>query len=208
MRNVAIIDIDTTIANNDHRAVLLKRKCVDCGTEVGHEHRAVCTSCGCEKSHAPQSSWDQFLRPDLMLLDTPQPHARDVIEFMRHLNYQIVFMTGRNEKHREVTEQWLLQNGFWSDSKYWMANDSVPRYYEPVIMRPAEQTNVPASVMKEEQFLSFRQTCQFTDKFMFFEDDRHVLGTWRKYGMVYLCPEAWQFMNPEVKTSGEMAWNR
>lgn len=198
MRPVAIIDIDTTLANNDHRAVLLERHCLDCGLPVGGEHRPICKSCGSERSHTPQHKLDQFLDPKLMAQDTPQPHALDVIESMRSKLWWIVFMTGRNSKHRPVTEQWLRDHMAWRSER------------EQLIMRPMENTGTPASQMKEKMFLDFRDSNGLENApFMFFEDDRYVLGTWQKYGMVFLCPQAWEYMNPEVHDRAvEPAWNR
>lgn len=198
MRPIAIIDIDTTLANNDHRAVLLEKHCSTCSLPMGHEHRFVCTSCGGTKYHTPQEKWDQFLDPNLMIQDTPVPHAVSVLENMRQKNWWIVFMTGRNEKHRAVTEEWL--------------NTHMIRRPESelVVMRPLSETSVPASVMKEKMFLEWREKHGLEHApFMFFEDDRFVLGTWQKYGMVFLCPQAWEYMNPVVNDRTiEPAWNR
>lgn len=207
--NVAIIDIDTTIANNDHRAVLLKRECAECKTPMGGEHRPVCKNCGGEKHNTPQGAWDQFLQADLMLLDDPQPHSLDVINTMREQGWIITFMTGRNEKHRPATREWLSKHGYAKD-------------HDQLIMRPMTDTGKPASQMKEEMFLTYRmQLSTIPDhlrdavvlgpkpSFFFFEDDRYVLGTWQKYGMVFLCPQAWEFMNPSVLDRAvEPSWNR
>lgn len=197
MTTYCIIDIDTTIANNDHRAVLLQRTCLACGATVGHEHRAVCV-CGGERFHAPQSSWDSFLDPQLVLADTPQPHAREVLDALRYkTGHRIVFLTGRNEKLREVTLSWLQQH-----------MNLLPS--EPVIMRPEELRHTPASQFKREAFLGFlrKEHISLDSTFLFFEDDRYVMGVWQKYGIVFQCPEVWQYLNPEIRTTGETAWNR
>lgn len=198
MRPVAIIDIDTTLANNDHRAVLLEKHCVTCALPMGSAHRSICQSCGGSRYYTPQEKWDQFLDPDLMIKDTPQPHAVSVLESMRAKNWWIVFMTGRNEKHREVTEEWLNTHMLRRPNN------------ENLIMRPKGATNIPASVMKEQMFLEFRNSHSLHNaSFLFFEDDRFVLATWQKYGMVFLCPQAWEYMNPEVHDRAiEPAWNR
>lgn len=198
MRPVAVIDIDTTIADNDHRAVLLEKHCATCSLPMPLAHRAVCLSCGGTKYHMPQEKWDQFLDPSLMIKDKPQPHALTVLENMREKNWWILFLTGRNEKHREVTEEWL--------------NTHMLRraHTEHVVMRPIDRSSVPASVVKEELFLAWRSAHNLENApFLFFEDDRFVLSTWRKYGMVFLCPQAWEYMNPEVHDrSVEPVWNR
>lgn len=197
MQPVAIIDIDTTIANNDHRAVLLKRICAGCQMPMGSEHRPVCGNCGGEKHHTPQGAWDQFLQPELMALDEPQPHSLDVINSMREHGWIITFMTGRNTKHRPVTEAWLRKHGYMQDGDF-------------LIMRPMKDTGTPASQMKEKMFTDYVYHERLEGHpFFFFEDDRYVLGTWQKYGMVFLCPQAWEYMNPSVlDRTVEPAWNR
>jgi len=197
MRIVAIIDIDTTIANNDHRAVLLRRECVECKMPMPTEHRPTCANCGGTKHRTPQGAWDQFLQPDLMLLDDPQPHSLDVINFMRKHGYTIVFMTGRNETHRTVTQKWLEKHNYWQEG-------------DQLIMRPKTDAGTPASQMKEKMFLEYRyMTGAPEDQYLFFEDDRYVLGTWQEYGLVFVCPAAWEHMNPVVEDrTVEPVWNR
>lgn len=164
--------------------------------ERGQEKWPTCV-CGSTKYHAPQAAWDKFLHPELMIKDSPQPHSLDVINSMRKQGWYVVFMTGRGERLRSVTEEWLRTHMDWTAS-------------EPLIMRPADANNVPASQMKEQMFLEFRAARKFENApFLFFEDDRFVIGTWQKYGMVFLCPQAWETMNPVVfHPVVEPAWNR
>lgn len=195
MTNVAIIDIDTTIANNDHRAVLLSKHCSDCKMPVPLGHRAHCANCGGKHHHIPQGAWDQFLQPELMILDDPQPHSLDVINYMREHGFAVVYMTGRNEKHRTVTHEWLVKHHYWKPG-------------DKLSMRPKTDAGTPASQIKEKMFLDYR-TGNPDASYFFFEDDKYVLGTWQKYGMVFACPQAWEFMNPSVlDRTVEPAWNR
>lgn len=194
--NVAVIDIDTTIANNDHRAIYLVKHCTDCGSEVSHEHRALCSVCGGDSATISQESWDKFLTPELIVKDTAQPHALDVINYMRSHKWRVVFLTGRNMSLRPYTIKWLLDNMAWDST------------HEPLVMRPWDAVNIPASVIKEQLFLDNVLDSRVS-AYHFFEDDKHVLGTWRKYGMVYLCPQAWEYMNPEtLESHTEPAWKR
>jgi predicted secreted acid phosphatase len=175
MPTVCIIDIDTTLANNDHRALVLKRDL---------------------QGKVTQESWDAFLQADLMLLDKPQEHAKSVVDYMRNHGYMIVFLTGRNEKHLGVTQAWLRTHMGRTDD-------------EILLMRSAEYSGQPASVFKEEKFLQFIQEHNLQDaSFLFFEDDKHVLAMWRKHGLVFQCPEAWQWLNPEIPEAEELAWSR
>ena len=176
-RTVCVVDIDSTLANNEHRAVHL----------TFDEHGKI-----------PQESWDLFLRTDLMVLDEPQAHAREVLDYMRGHGYEVIFLTGRNAKLREVTEYWLTQHMGW-DSEH-----------EPLLMRGLDKVDVPASKLKEHIFLEYVNTHSLSDAcFMFFEDDKHVLSVWRKYGLVFQCPEVWRYMNPaSPEVEDEPAWTR
>lgn len=198
MRPVAIIDIDTTIANNDHRAILLEKQCKTCEIPMAPAHRSACDQCGGTDHHIPQGHWDKFLQPDLILQDGLQPHALEVIENMRAHNWRIVFLTGRNESLRDVTERWL--------------NKNVERWpqQEPCLMRPKTDESVPASVMKERIFLDWRDKQGLKNyPFMFFEDDKYVISMWQKYGIVFFCPAAWEHMNAQgLERTVEPAWNR
>lgn len=191
MRPIAVLDIDTTLANNDHRADRLVSVCSVCSKPP---------KCDCDvpKLHTPQEAWDAFLHPELLAQDTAQEHAIEVLEKMRSLNWWLVFMTGRNERLRDVTERWLAKH---------MLRRSVS---EPLIMRPLHEKGKPASVMKEEMFLTFRDSHGLQNApFLFFEDDKYVLGMWQKYGMVFQCPEAWATMNPDThERTHEPNWTK
>lgn len=165
---------------------------------MGSEHRSACPQCGSFKYHTPQEKWDQFLDPARMRLDTPQPHAADVINYMRDHGYLITYLTGRNESLRTVTEEWLFANHFWKPET------------EPVLMRPLNLKDTAASVVKEQLFLRYRERrCTELSQFLFFDDDKFVLPMWQKYGMVFLCPQAWEFMNPVTfDRAHEPTWNR
>lgn len=176
MTTVCIIDIDTTLANNDHRAALLKRDL---------------------QGKITQESWDSFLQADLMILDQPQQHAKEVVDYMRSHGYQLVFLTGRNEKHSDVTKRWLTAHMGWCPDR------------EPLLMRPVERAGVPASQFKELTFLKFVKDRNLSQaSFLFFEDDKHVINMWRRYGLVFQCPEAWQWMNPDIPETEELSWSR
>lgn len=173
---ICVVDIDTTLANNDHRAALLTR-----GPD----------------GHITRESWNEFLRTELLSLDSPQKHARDVLDFMRSKNFGIVFLTGRSEIHREVTEAWL------------QAHMNRAERYEPLIMRQAKHAGMAASQYKELAFKEFLDGYEvWSSTFLFFEDDPHVLPMWQKYGLAFKCPEVWEFMNPERPQHKELAWSR
>jgi predicted secreted acid phosphatase len=176
MPTVCVVDIDTTIANNDHRAVLLQRD---------------------ENGNIPQESWDAFLQPELLTLDSVQEHVVEVLNHIRGHGFRIVFLTGRNIKYFDNTSDWLRKHVGWNE------------LLEPLLMRRLADVNVPASQCKEALFLDYiKQNNLEHSTFLFFEDDKHVMSVWRKYGLVFQCPEAWCWMNPELPSHPESSWNR
>lgn len=177
MATFCIIDIDTTIANNDHRDPLLVRG---------------------EDGEFTQESWNAFMHPDAVVLDAPQEHALHVLNHMRAMDFTVVFLTGRNESHRAVTDLWLVRH---------MGKTPL----EDLVMRPAEKFDVPATTCKESMFLAWVETNLGPENdasFLFFEDNKHVLQVWKKYGLVFQCPVAWVSLNPEVPAEQERAWTR
>jgi predicted secreted acid phosphatase len=77
---VIVLDIDGTIANNDHRA-----------------HHV----------DGEKKDWATFLKPHLVAKDVLIEGAQRALEHFRKLNYRIIFLTGRNESLRETTTEWI-----------------------------------------------------------------------------------------------------
>lgn len=198
-----IFDIDSTIANNDHRAVLLTKHCRNCGelvTEPGH--RAACPACGCEKHDTPQKCWDAFLSPELLMQDEPIAEAQRLITHLRAHKMNFHFITGRNDGLRLPTERWLSKHFDWP---------GLSMYTDRLYMRPSSMENVPASQCKEyllQQLMRDYNLTQSLDKFVFFEDDKHVFGMYRKYGLVVECPAGLKYWCPDHDTTVEPSWKR
>ena len=197
-RPVFIFDIDSTLANNDHRAALLKKTCIQCLAPAPQEYHAPCPVCGCTDHAISQSSWDEFLRTDLIEKDEPIAKGVAVVERLRELGAEIHFLTGRNRKNCEtVTKNWLRKNVGWDESK------------ELLCMREDEDRDLPASVYKERAFKRLIEAENMNDcLFFFFEDDPHVFGMYSKYGVVVRCPEGWDHFLPESARGPEAAWRR
>lgn len=197
-RIVAVIDIDTTLANNDARAELLQKHCVVCGGPKTHEPHSVCPTCLMETDDKiTQDSWDTFLRPDLMALDTPVQKGVAAIRRMRQMDIEFHFITGRNEGLREVTEEWLKQNVGWKPDR------------ERLVMRGRTEGDMAASVYKEAALNRLIEEEGLQDvAFLFFEDDPWVFRMYSKYGICVKCPEGWEHFCPEAARSLERVWNR
>lgn len=199
-KTVYIVDIDSTIAENSHRAALLKKQCIVCLHEpMPQGHHLPCPNCGNTVSKITQESWDMFLDPELVALDTPIPRAITVLNRMRQLGFEIHFITGRNETHTgDVTKKWLKDHAGWQDGK------------EKLIMRQETEHGMPASKYKALAFERLKKECGFDESntYVFFEDDPHVFGVYENYGIVVRCPEGWQHFMPAPATGSELAWAR
>lgn len=196
-RAVCIFDIDSTIANNDHRAELLQKHCIVCAGPKTHEAHSWCPTCQMETDDKiAQQSWDTFLRPDLIALDTPYPRAIEVIQQMRRHGMEFHFITGRNEKLREVTEEWLRTYVGYNSER------------ETLKMRPLSDAKVPSSIYKEQALKELIEERDLHDaSFFFFEDDPWVFKMYAKYGIVLQCPGAWEYFCPTGK-HGVGPWQR
>lgn len=197
-RLVLIVDIDTTIANNNKRAELLQKHCVVCGGPKTHEQHSICPTCMVETDDKiSQESWDTFLRPDLMALDTPVEKGVTALKRFRQHDVEFHFITGRNEGLREVTEEWLTKHVDWK------------REREELIMRSFAEGNTRASTYKENALKRLIEKRNLHDcSFIFFEDDPWVFKMYSKYGICVKCPEAWDYFCPEAASSLEKVWNR
>lgn len=196
-KTVFVVDIDTTIANNDHRAELLEKECLVCLNPLPKDYRTVCEVCGSTDQRIQQSSWDKFLQPDLLLLDTPVAKAQDVLYRMRELYMEFHFITGRNEELREVTEKWLTQHFGWVRDR------------EALKMRDSRHRDVASSVYKRDALRELIEEKSLQDcRFIFFEDDPYVFRMYQQFGIVIKCPEGWEHWMPPAETGHEPTWRR
>lgn len=199
-RCVAVWDIDGTLANHNHRAKLLQKQCAVCLYEpmpVGHH--AACPNCGGTVSCTKQESWDNFLKPELMMLDPVIPAALDVLNLLREKGAEIHFITGRRRSRSgQVTEHWLKTNCAWKTDK------------EILIMREEhlheDKDLVPASIYKERAFKRLTAQIGTEGVFLFFEDDPHVFEVYGKYGLVFRSPEVWTHLMPPSPRDAELLW--
>lgn len=199
MKQIAIIDIDSTIANNSHRSHHLETVCKNsCKTRMRFENSngRICASCSGTEFHIPQSAWDAFLQPELLIQDSVVPYSLEVVENLRERGIKIYYLTGRNEKHRPVTEQWLRENFSWNE------------FTEKLLMRDLSGAGVPASVMKEKIFLEQVYYKHFAAFYSFYDDDDHVLSMYSKYGLTFKAPDVWKTMYVEHPKEAELPWRK
>lgn len=83
MADLALIDIDGVLANDEHRV-----------------------------EFALKRLYYEYFKPERMAADSPLQGGRDLIARLRADGVQIQYMTGRREDRRAVTTNWLVQHGF------------------------------------------------------------------------------------------------
>lgn len=195
MNTVHIFDIDTTIANNQARASLLKKTCLVCLTPKPRDKRAECPSCNrLTEDKADQASWDLFFDPELVIKDIAEPKALMYANKLRAAGAPVHFLTGRSEVCREVTLLWLR-------TKFNMQPG------EELIMRSDQEEGLVASEYKSRAWHRLSVEKGY-GKFLpyFYEDDPHVLDMYGSRGIVVQCPEAWDYLVPDVSVGVEKAW--
>jgi len=170
-----IIDIDVTLSDHSHREHLLN---------PGPD------------GVVSQDQWDSFLHPKLLLLDKPLPKAQAVVKGLRKQQMDIHFLTGRNERLREVTESWLKEHFDWD------------RKREGLIMRGLGHANTSASVYKEHAFKKILAYSGHPGPYVFIDDDPYVLRMFTTYGLCMKAPEIWDYFNPEAIQGEEPRWRK
>lgn len=186
-RTVFVFDIDSTIADNTHRASLLEKHCTVClYSPFPVDQRAVCPSCSSGVAQVTQESWDKFLDVEAVMKDTPIPGAIQMLNKLRELGAEIYFLTGRHRsKLGTVTEAWLKQHAGWRPES------------EPLFMREKSEERTTASTYKERALKRLKDhVADESALYFFFEDDPHVFNLYNKHGIVVRCPEAWDHFIP------------
>lgn len=198
MPTVHIFDIDVTIADCSHRAQLLEQTCVVCLAVKPLPMNSPCSVCCMPtRSRVSEQSWNAFFDPELMYQDPVIPPALVHANKLRKAGEEIHFLTSRSEVSRDVTTRWLTDKFDLSQER------------EQLFMRPLDQEGVPSSVYKERQLHKMSVVLSRpldSTLYYFYEDDARVISTYRKYGVVIQCPQAWEHINPELEVSVETGW--
>lgn len=139
----AIIDIDGTITNIDHRVHLAQAK-----------------------------EWDAF--HGLSHMDGPVVEMVRLVNSLYHNQYHILLLTGRNERYREKTIDWLEDHDV---------------MYDYLVMRPDEDWTSDA-IIKPNMFDRHAQAFPHINWQFAIDDRTRVIEAWRKRGMLALqCAE-------------------
>lgn len=113
--------------------------------------------------------WDNF--HSLLGGDTPWPDVAGLIDILAQQQYTIVGLTGRNEKYRNATLEWLTKNDIWIDT---------------LLMRPDDNYQSD-HVLKPQMLLDYLNANPDEGVWFVLEDRDKVVEAWRNEG--YNC---WQ----------------
>lgn len=94
-----------------------------------------------------------------------------VTAMMYNHGYKVIILTGRNEEHREVTEEWLKANNVEYDELYTRMNSDVDE----------NGKQLEDSIVKERLFRTHVQP-RFNVKFVL-DDRNRVVDMWRRIGL-------------------------
>ena len=161
MNEIIICDIDGTIADVEHRRPHVAGKKKDF-----------------ESFYAKQEG-DPVIIPTLTVLDA----------LCRDGEYGLLFVYGRPEKYRKVTEEWLtswcnfyMKNSVLAkDEVEWLKARSYNYECLGLLMRP-DNDNRSDAVVKEEIYLN--EIKPHYSVFMVLDDRNKVVEMWRKHGLV------------------------
>ena len=134
-KKIVICDIDGTIANNDHRQHFLKEK----------------------------KDWDGFFLE--LHKDEPIFEIIDKVKALEKEGRRIIFLTGRPEKYRQQTEDWLKKY-FTFDLEILMRKDN-DRRNKIEIKKELFETHLSSLEIK-----------------VIFENDPELIFLWKKLGFI------------------------
>lgn len=108
-RQIVICDIDGTLADCAHRRHFVE-SCTNPSLHPSELFSGGIDWCRvCDKR--ANADWDSFLSPGMVMQDAVVRPIRSIIShFAFRTNYAVVLCTGRAERHRDITLQWLNAN--------------------------------------------------------------------------------------------------
>lgn len=120
-----------------------------------------------DKANATSQEWDKFMEG--IERDRPVPLLRSLVMNL-FMEYDLILVTSREEKLREITEEWLYNNGI---------------KYDELHMRPNGDKSFPWD-LKEELFLD--KISQKYEVVMAIDDEDRTCKMFEKHGITTLQP--------------------
>ena len=166
-----IFDIDGTLADASHRLHFIK----DTAHWVTPDDKPV---------SPPKPDWNSFLSYDQVAKDSPIPQTWAILGSLLHDHHRVIFITGRPEKTRKMTYQWLMtacpvRALAWN---YWSNRRKSGGALGPVIYMRKNGDHRPSSVVKEESLLLAKENG--FNPVMVFEDRADDTAMWRRNGLL------------------------
>ena len=103
--------------------------------------------------------------------DTVDDAVSSIVAMSYQNDYKVIILTGRNEEHRDVTIQWLEENGIPYDELYTRMNYDLDE----------KGNQLQDSIVKERLFRTHVQP-RFNVKFVL-DDRNQVVNMWREIGL-------------------------
>jgi len=117
-----------------------------------------------------KKDWKSFLDPEHIAKDTINDWCHELIIAMEEQGYVIIFVTGRSESTREVT------------------NKSLPKYFNSYLFMRKDLDYRPDSIIKKEIYHEYLE--QNYNVLFCIDDRKCVTELWRSLGLICLqCHE-------------------
>jgi hydroxymethylpyrimidine pyrophosphatase-like HAD family hydrolase len=148
---IIVVDLDGTVADNSHREGFIQGN---------------------------QKDWDAFYRPELIAKDKLIMGAREgLVKLTHNRNHKVIFLTGRPERTRRVTEDWI-------ETYIW------PVFAGELIMR-GDTDRRKAHDYKRSKVTELYSLHRAFHNFLFIDDDPQTYEMFWQYGVVLQAPECW-----------------
>lgn len=125
---------------------------------------------------AEADDWDNFFDPVYMAEDTPIEHTQEGMKEIINYADEIYFLTGRPERTRDVTVEWL--------DKYY--NIRPPK---EILFMKTDDDHGPSSVFKKQIIED-----NFKDEkgLVFIDDESDNLDVFEAFGEALKAPDVWE----------------
>lgn len=160
-----VFDIDGTIADNTHRLRFIKDM----------DHWIVANG------KVPKPNWDAFMDDGQVAMDAAIPQTWGLMASLLRDGHQIIFITGRPDRQRELTLSWIfdaehknLPDKVWYSVQYFRTDISL-------YMRETGDRR-PSHVVKQELLHQARKDGY--NPTMAFEDRESDAAMWRAEGLL------------------------
>jgi hypothetical protein len=191
---IVLCDIDSSVANNDHRTPYIEPPCPRCGPL---ETNPNCPACHGTRIAKHSADWDAFYHPTMLAADSPietaRPGIQRLIELDRANKAALFFLTGRPERTRPSTLSWLTGH-LWPDMPLTrsidLSNEDGPTVLPRLLMR-GDADRRHSVQYKEMQIVQFSGR---GESLLFIDDDLRNKEMYSKYGLYLKAPECWSVL--------------